>query len=191
MTSKIEREVESERVDRGQDYRCICNGQSKNASMNSVSLSLLPAVPVYKVASWWCCGKCVIVRHLVFLSEMCVSACVMWLYQLILCLLITPQSLFKSISDTHFPLCLTCQLCVSYTCPHPGTKEWHTEPTNLKLLSCVCAMTVQRHHTRWGCVFCLACVFLICSVLSSQVCLEIYEIFIYTVFLTHQHDCLK
>lgn len=38
MTSKIEREVESERVDRGQDYRCICNGQSKNASMNSVSL---------------------------------------------------------------------------------------------------------------------------------------------------------
>lgn len=32
-------------------------------------LSLLPVIPVYKVASWWRCAECVRVRHLVFLSE--------------------------------------------------------------------------------------------------------------------------
>lgn len=57
--TEIEREMQSEWEEREQDYRCICNSQSKNEYMDSVSLciltakwlSLLPAIPVYKVAS--------------------------------------------------------------------------------------------------------------------------------------------
>lgn len=76
--TKIERDVKIERGDVQRDYRCICNGQSEKASLfYCKETELLQVLPVYKVASWWCHAQCVMVRHLVFLSEIRTHICIL------------------------------------------------------------------------------------------------------------------
>lgn len=105
--TKIETEADLEREEGGQDYRCICNGRSINASMNFASLRfstsvrassqsflftrLLPDDVVLNV-SWsviWYSSQ-----RAGPLYVFCVCVCV---YLLILPLLIVPCDLFGKI----------------------------------------------------------------------------------------------